>query len=85
MTNKVEFTENAVPMYRCGTDVKTYQYRASIGPRTDVPILVANKKKKEIINIYIRGESARAGRRVCVYNNTSNRQKQIYFHGHAKN
>lgn len=84
MTNKVEFTENAVPMYRCSTDVKTYQYRASIGPRTDVPILVANKKKKEIINIYIRGESARAGGRVCAYNNTIKRQKQIYFHD-AKN
>lgn len=80
MTNKMEFAENAVPMYRCSTDVKTYQYRASIGPRTDVPILVANNKKKKIINIYIREGSARAGGRVCAYNNTTNRQKQIYFH-----
>lgn len=84
MTNKVEFAEIVVPMYRCSTDCKTYQYCASIGPRTDVPILVANKKKKEIIKIYIRGESARAGGRVCAYNNTTNRQKQIYFHD-AKN
>lgn len=79
MTNKVEFAEIVVPMYRCSTDVKTYQYRASTGPRTDVPILVANKKKKEIINIYIREGSARAGGRVCAYNNTTKQQIQIYF------
>lgn len=84
MTNKVEFAKIVVPMYRCSTDCKTYQYRASIGPRTDVPILVANKKKKEIINIYIREESARAGGRVCAYNNTTQKEKQIYFHD-AKN
>jgi len=76
MTNKVEFAEIVVPMYRCSTDCKTYQYRASIGPRTDVPFLVANKKKKEIINIYIRGESARAGGRVCAYNKVIKQKKQ---------
>lgn len=84
MYNKMECAEIVVPMYRCSTDVKTYQYRASIGPRTDVPILYPNKKKKEIIKIYIRGESARAGGRVCAYNNTTKQQKQIYFH-YAKN
>ena len=84
MYNKMEFAEIVVPMYRWSTDVKTYQYRASIGPRTDVPILVAIKKKKEIIKIYIRGESARAGGRVCAYNNTTQQEKQIYSHD-AKN
>ena len=70
MTNKVESAKIAVPMYRCSTDVKTYQYRASIGLRTDVPIIYLNKKKKEIIKIHIRGESAGASGRACAYNNT---------------
>lgn len=48
MYNKMEFAEIVVPMYRCSTDCKTYQYRATIGLRTDVPILVANKKKKKL-------------------------------------
>ena len=48
MTNKVEFAEIVVPMYRCSTDCEVDQYRASTGPRTDVPILVANKKKKKL-------------------------------------
>ena len=84
MYNKVESAKIAVPMYRLSTDCETYQSRASTGPRTDVPILTLNHKKKQIIKIHIRGESARAGGRVCAYNNTTNRQKQIYFHD-AKN
>jgi hypothetical protein len=56
MTNKVEYGRILVPMYRCGTDVKTYQSSASTGPRTDVPIFITIKKKKEIIKIHIRGE-----------------------------
>ena len=69
MYNKVESAKFAVPMYRLSTDVKTYQYRASIGPRTDVPILTLKAKKKQIIKIHIRGESAGASGRACAYNN----------------
>ena len=79
MYNKVELAKFAVPMYRLSTDCETYEYRASIGPRTDVTIVTLKAKKKEIINIYIRGESARVGGRVCAYNNTTKEQKQIYF------
>jgi hypothetical protein len=56
MYNKVENAWILVPMYRCGTDVKTYQSSASIGPRTDVPIFITIIEKKEIIKIHIRGE-----------------------------
>lgn len=49
MYNKVESAKFAVPMYRLSTDVKTYQYRASIGLRTDVPILTLKAKKNKLL------------------------------------
>ena len=48
MYNKVESAKFAVPMYRLSTDCETYEYRASIGPRTDVTIVTLKAKKKKL-------------------------------------
>lgn len=75
---------NLVPIVPISTDRFFYQYRATIGRSTDVPIIYLIKKKKVIIITYRKGGNARARACVSAYNNTTKQQKQIYLHD-AKN
>lgn len=75
---------NLVPEVPISTDRFFYQYRATIGRSTDVPIIYLIKKKKVIIITYMKGGNARARACVSAYNTTNKRQNKKNF-TYAKN